>query len=232
MFETVRHFQGMGERRTWERQWEAARWIAAELSSFGVHADIRSYDDHGKPWPNVVAVVLGRKEPAKIVMAVAHLDSISDSEDGSAPGGDDNGSGVAAILEVGRALGGLKPDKSVYLCVFSNEEVRTAGSRRFARTARSERKDIEVVVNLDVLAYNRPRSLPVLKALSSHATWKGKAKGLWRAVRNFLYGLAYGDNVLLVAGKTTERALVRTVGKEMRRTAGLNVQEVVRDDCG
>jgi Zn-dependent M28 family amino/carboxypeptidase len=62
------------------------------------------------------------------VVVGAHLDTVLDS-----PGADDNASGVAALLEVGRLLGALTEPPDVTLMVFDAEEVGLIGSRQAVR---------------------------------------------------------------------------------------------------
>lgn len=68
------------------------------------------------------------------VVVGAHLDTV----DGS-PGADDNASGVAALLEVARLLGGLPEPPAVTLMVFDMEELGLIGSRVAARWLRRNR---------------------------------------------------------------------------------------------
>lgn len=65
------------------------------------------------------------------VVVGAHLDTVADS-----PGADDNASGVAALLEVARLLGGLPRPPAVTLMVFDMEELGMIGSRVAARRLR------------------------------------------------------------------------------------------------
>lgn len=69
-----------------------------------MEARIEEYDYKGKKWPNVIATKRGWLYPKCAIMAVAHFDSIADDHTGLAPGADDNGSGVAALLEIERVI--------------------------------------------------------------------------------------------------------------------------------
>lgn len=229
---TILFLQGLKNRRTYENQWTAATWIDGRFKSLGLKSYIQSYTFRGKEWPNVVAEIPGRKTPDKVVMAIAHLDSISDNEEGEAPGADDNGSGVAAALEIARTLRNTRFDKTLQLCVFSNEEIGAYGSRYFAKKAKEDGMKIEAVLNFDVLAYNKPRGLLFTEAIYSHATIKRRIKSIWRMVKNYVNGILYGENVLKVVGRKADSELVRRVGKAMKESTGLRIQEIARDDCG
>ncbi|MEU9703671.1 M28 family peptidase [Streptomyces sp. NPDC047981] len=69
------------------------------------------------------------------VLVGAHLDTVVGS-----PGADDNASGVAALLEVARLLGGLPRPPRVRLACFDMEELGFVGARVAARAARHGRR--------------------------------------------------------------------------------------------
>ncbi|MGW6563789.1 M28 family peptidase [Streptomyces sp. NPDC054975] len=69
------------------------------------------------------------------VLVGAHLDTVRGS-----PGADDNASGVAALLEVARLLGGLPQPPPVRLAFFDMEELGFVGARVAARAARHGRR--------------------------------------------------------------------------------------------
>ncbi|MFE5483426.1 M28 family peptidase [Streptomyces sp. NPDC056527] len=68
------------------------------------------------------------------VLVGAHLDTVAGS-----PGADDNASGVAALLEIARLLGGLPRPPAVTLACFDMEELGFIGSRVTARALRRGR---------------------------------------------------------------------------------------------
>ncbi|MER7108707.1 M28 family peptidase [Streptomyces sp. NPDC000229] len=72
--------------------------------------------------------------PRPTVVVGAHLDTVEGS-----PGADDNASGVAALLEVARLLGGLPRPPAVTLLVSDMEELGLIGSRFAARWLRRHR---------------------------------------------------------------------------------------------
>jgi len=59
----------------------------------------------------------GVKLPRQILLVSAHLDSVPD-----APGADDDGTGVAAILELVRLLKPVRHERTIRLCLFNHEE--------------------------------------------------------------------------------------------------------------
>ena len=85
---------------------------------------------------------------SRVLMAGAHLDSVSDG-----PGINDNASGSAGLLAIARALGGRAPRGTTLRFGFwGAEELGLHGSRRYVRgLGRAERRAIAAYVNLDMI---------------------------------------------------------------------------------
>lgn len=100
-----------------------------------------------RPTRSVLAELPG-SEPGKIVILGAHLDSVIDG-----PGINDNGSGVAALLAVARALAaGPRPHATVRLAFWSGEEVGLIGSGRWiAGRSASGGETIVAYLNADMV---------------------------------------------------------------------------------
>jgi Iap family predicted aminopeptidase len=100
---------------------------------------------------NVIAETAGGRGD-RVVMAGGHLDSVP-----AGPGINDNGSGVAALLEVADALGGRAPGTRVRLAFWGAEELGLIGSRRYVRNLEpEEREAIAAYVNLDMVGSPNP----------------------------------------------------------------------------
>lgn len=83
----------------------------------------------------------------EVVMLGGHLDSAIDG-----PGLNDNGSGVATLLELARWLGGGDPAPSVRVAFWGGEEVGLYGSRDYVGSLSGEERDeIALYLNLDML---------------------------------------------------------------------------------
>jgi aminopeptidase Y len=99
------------------------------------------------PTRSVVAELAG-SQPGSVIMLGAHLDSVIDG-----PGINDDGSGVAALLEIARALGGARPRATIRLAFWSGEEVGLRGSVRHASALSTEdARAILVYANVDMIA--------------------------------------------------------------------------------
>ncbi|QNE21610.1 Zn-dependent exopeptidase M28 [Kribbella qitaiheensis] len=93
--------------------------------------------------------------PRGLVVITAHLDSINlaGGPTGNAPGADDNGSGSAGVLELGRILAGQGWQHDIRLILFGGEEEGLFGSKQYvAALPAAERARIRAVLNMDMIA--------------------------------------------------------------------------------
>ncbi len=103
---------------------------------------------------NVVAIQRGTREPDRVIIITAHLDSrVTDVTNtrSDAPGADDDGSGVAAVLEVARVLSHYRFPATVVYAVLSGEEQGLYGGKRMARYAREHGWQVEADFNNDII---------------------------------------------------------------------------------
>lgn len=113
----------------------AAAYAQAQLEGAGWTVTAEPFSVGDTPCWNIVAELPGTKGPPWIVLG-AHYDSIAthtlgwDPEADPAPGAEDDASGVAALLETARVLGGWGPGytHSIRLVLFSAEEQGLVGS--------------------------------------------------------------------------------------------------------
>jgi hypothetical protein len=84
---------------------------------------------------NVVADVRGREKPEEVVLLGAHLDSWD-----LAQGANDDGAGVAMVMEAGRLIAALPqhPRRTVRVVLFMNEENGLAGGKAYAAAHQGE----------------------------------------------------------------------------------------------
>ena len=112
---------------------------------------------------NVIATRPGRLFPDKKIVVGGHYDSISldrapDAQD-VAPGADDDASGVAGLVEIGRILRDVHLDVTVEIVFFGAEELGLIGSTHYADAARARGDEILLMFQLDVIG-NRSSSFP------------------------------------------------------------------------
>jgi carboxypeptidase Q len=96
--------------------------------------------------PNVFGEIRGSKLPDEVVVVGAHLDSWQPGT-----GAQDNGTGVASVLEAARAIQALHrpPRRTVRFALFGGEEQASLGSTAYARQHISELSKIDAVVITD-----------------------------------------------------------------------------------
>ena len=90
------------------------------------------------------------------VLVCAHYDSVSEAPSTIAPGADDNASGLAVLLEVAELLTAAPLRRGLLFAAFGGEEQGLFGSTACADVAAAERWAIDVVINLDMVAFQDP----------------------------------------------------------------------------
>jgi hypothetical protein len=155
--EIVRHLsEEIGPRNLahYEQLNQAKSFIESRLESIGYKVDSQSFEVNGLECLNLMVELSGTKVPDEIIIVGAHYDSVS-----SIPGANDNGSGVAALLVIAEALKDLKPDRTLRLVFFTNEEPPyfqredKMGSWVYARQCRKNQDNIVGVLSLETMGY-------------------------------------------------------------------------------
>ncbi|MCR4301248.1 MAG: M28 family peptidase [Sulfuricaulis sp.] len=131
----------------------AADYLRRQWAQQGYQVIAHEYTLDGGRWANLEVVRPGRRAPDEIVIIGAHYDSVHGS-----PGANDNGSGMAALLELSRLYVSRQTDRSVRFVAFVNEEppffaTGDMGSRRYARAARAKNEDIRAMLSLETIGY-------------------------------------------------------------------------------
>jgi hypothetical protein len=231
MYKTVEELQKFETRYSWKKQDEAANYLFKRFRAYGIPVEFDEYYSRGKKWKNVIATIDGKKKAGTIYMVIAHVDSISRQPEVSAPGADDNGSGTAAVLEIGRILREVSSDATIKLGVFSNEEQGRSGSKHFARKARERNLNIRGVINLDIIGYNNPIGSVSYKA--SEIRGMGSAIRLrLKTMRNRVLKCFYPDGIAVIAGRGPNKGLVKTASALTKKYSRLKVKAMVGQDCG
>lgn len=142
----------------------ARRWAAAELARIGdgcgcieVANVARVFT--GKRAPDGVNIVdvLGFQQgsdPKRVVIVEAHIDSrVTDvmNTTADAPGANDDGSGVALVLEAARLLSKEKFGATIVYAITSGEEQGLFGGQLLADTAKERGWDVMAVLNNDIV---------------------------------------------------------------------------------
>jgi bacterial leucyl aminopeptidase len=127
---------------------------------------------------NVEAELAGSELQEEMVLVTAHMDSTAarrttseepsyDPATDSAPGADDDASGIAGVLAAARAIKKLsavkRPKRTIRFVLFNAEEVGLVGSGEYARDQKALAAPIVAVYQMDMIGYNRepPRTYEI-----------------------------------------------------------------------
>jgi Zn-dependent M28 family amino/carboxypeptidase len=156
----VRRLGGeIGERNVFRPQalTAAADFIEETWTAQGYRVARQAYEAAGVRCANLEVARVGLSRPDEILLLGAHYDSVMGS-----PGANDNGSGVATLLELSRLFAEVAPAITVRFVAFVNEEppffqTPDQGSRVYAAAARARGDDIRLMVALETIGYYSER---------------------------------------------------------------------------
>jgi hypothetical protein len=113
--------------------WLAGRDLVRRIGWNAALKDCAAYQFADTVWgENISFRREGEKYPDRRILLTAHYDSRSPTPFECAPGADDNGTGVAAVLECARVLRGERLERTVEFDLFDGEELGLLGSRFYA----------------------------------------------------------------------------------------------------
>lgn len=129
----------------------AARYIETELTRLGYVVEAQSYEIAAGRARNIEATLAGAD--SQVIVVGAHYDSVMGS-----PGANDNGSGVAATLELARLMRSASVRRTVRFVWFVNEEPpfylgEDMGSRRYVRFIAERGDRIAGMFSLETIGY-------------------------------------------------------------------------------
>jgi hypothetical protein len=129
----------------------AADFIENSFSSAGLQPRRDSYDLHGRACHNIEAEIRGARP--EILLIGAHYDSVL-----GAPGANDNGSGVAAMLALARRFAGKPAQHTLRFVAFVNEEppyflTGQMGSFVYAGRCKAHGDRISAMISLETIGY-------------------------------------------------------------------------------
>ena len=147
------------------RRWAQARFAAISQDCGGcldVRTPAQTVSGNRLPQPvevmDVVAVQKGSTDPDRVILLTAHIDSrVSDvmNADADAPGADDDGSGVALVLESARILSRYRFAATIVYGIVSGEEQGLYGGKILAQYAHDQGWSVEADLNDDIVGGDR-----------------------------------------------------------------------------
>ena len=133
----------------------AATWARNQLQALHYTTRLQTIMVNGSRSRNIIADkkgdAAGRHE---VILITAHLDSINIQGGPAAPtpGADDNGSGIAGLLEIARAFADHRIEHDLRFILFGGEEEGLFGSQQYvAKLSASEKRRIRAVINMDMI---------------------------------------------------------------------------------
>ena len=184
---------------------QAADYIEKALFTAGGRVTLQDFEVQGSTYRNVIATF--GPETGPVFVFGAHYDSFDEL-----PAADDNASGVAGMLELGRLLGAAPPRVRVQLVAYCLEEPpffgsTVMGSAFHARALRESREPVLGMASLEMIAYYAPEQ-----------HWN-----------NLLLQVLYPNrgDFLMVVGRWQDRRLVRYMKQSMLGASAMRVRSVV-----
>jgi hypothetical protein len=149
----------IGERNVWkyEQLQASVSYIEAELKLLGYTPARQTYDAEGKSVHNIDATLPGASKTVgeEIIIVGAHYDSVR-----HCPGANDNGTGVAATLELARLMKAADPPpaRTVRFVFFVNEEPPffqspLMGSVVYAKRCTERKEKIVGMLSLETIGF-------------------------------------------------------------------------------
>jgi Zn-dependent M28 family amino/carboxypeptidase len=131
----------------------AAAYIEDQLRTMGYSVVSQEYEAHHQRWRNLEATLRGTTRSEETVVIGGHYDTVE-----GAPGADDNGSGVAAVLELARRFAGKPAARTIRFVLFGTEEPPSfptgdMGSRHYADGARARGDHIVAMLSIESIGY-------------------------------------------------------------------------------
>jgi hypothetical protein len=139
---------------------EAADWIYDTFQGFGLEVERHEFFLDAQVKENIIATKTGTLYPQEVVFISGHYDSISDDPYELAPGADDNGSAVAAVLEAARILSDYDCQRTVKFACFCAEEQGLIGSLNYVGDLAGSGLEVVGNYNSDMIAWSGTDPVP------------------------------------------------------------------------
>lgn len=158
------HTRGIGAARDWaagqfEKISKGCGGCIEIVEPSQVFSGPRIPQPNGAKVVDVVAIQRGTTDPNRVIVMTAHIDSINSNvftshwknNTGDAPGANDDGAGVAALIETARVLSHYKFPATLVYSADSGEEQGLYGGRIIAQYASDHDWNVEADLNNDMV---------------------------------------------------------------------------------
>jgi hypothetical protein len=142
----LEHFENLGVKEPGTAALNnTANWLIEKYRSYGyTNVVCDTFEHNGKELYNIVVTRHGTSFPPRYLIIDGHYDTYQ------GPGVNDNGSGVACILEIARVMASIPAQYSIKFINFSAEEQGLIGSQHYVdHTVIPSNMNIVLVFNID-----------------------------------------------------------------------------------
>jgi len=147
--------------------WIKNRWAALAAGRNDITVEFFNHTYSSLPafsQPSVILTVRGTNFPDEVVVLGGHQDSINrvgGGQTGSAPGADDDASGIASLTETIRVMvaKNFRPQRTVKFMAYAAEEIGLVGSQAIAANFKSRGVNVIGVLQLDMTNYQSPGAI-------------------------------------------------------------------------
>lgn len=144
-------------------EWIKNRWTQLAEGRSDITVEYFTHPTSTSPQPSVIMTITGTELPDEIVVLGGHQDSINSwsGSTGSAPGADDDASGIASLTDTIRVLTEMnfRPARTIQFMAYAAEEVGLRGSNAIAANYQTKGINVVGVLQLDMTNYRSPSSL-------------------------------------------------------------------------
>lgn len=131
----------------------AKQYITGQFQTSGYQVAYQDYQLSGETFSNIEVQLTGTGKPEEIVIIGAHYDAVVGSQ-----GANDNGSAVAALLELADMLRDRQFSRTLRFVAFTNEEppnfmTADMGSNHYAKRSTARKENIVAMISLETIGY-------------------------------------------------------------------------------
>ncbi|MCW5960390.1 MAG: M20/M25/M40 family metallo-hydrolase [Pyrinomonadaceae bacterium] len=128
-------------------------WTSLAAGRSDISVDFFTHPTSTSAQPSIILTIQGTTNPTEEVVLGAHQDSINrNGQTQTAPGADDDASGIASLTEAIRSIvaTGFRPARTVKFMAYAAEEVGLRGSNAIATDYRNRNVNVIGVMQLDM----------------------------------------------------------------------------------
>jgi len=174
---------------------EVRTYMEGQFSAAGLQTDRHEFTYNSTAMSNIIGRMSGEKDEAITFIIDAHFDGVAEG-----PAADDNGSGVAGVLEAVRILSQYDFEHSIRFIGFDAEESGLIGSQRYVQNGILPYEDIQGVLNFEMIGFysDEPNSQELPAGFDL----------LFPATSQAVIDDEYRGNFIFVCGNTNSNSLI------------------------